>query len=158
MIDSIDRKIISILQKNSRTSNAEAARKVGLTPTAVVDRIKKLEKKGVLLSYTAMVSPAALGQDLLSFIFVTLRPQKLAWETGQALSRIPGITEVHQLVGEECIMCKAHTAGTAGLESALQAMHEIPAVHATRTVIAFKTVCETPGVLIDTLEKENPDA
>ena len=111
-----------------------------------MDRIKKLEKNGVLLGYAARVSPAALGQDLLSFIFVTLRPQKMAGETGLALSRLPGITEVHQLVGEECIMCKAHTAGTSGLETVLQAMHEIPAVHATRTVIAFKTVSETPGM------------
>ncbi len=61
MIDGTDASIVSILQSNARTSNAEIARQVGLAPSAVFERIRKLEERGVLEGYAARLNPKAVG-------------------------------------------------------------------------------------------------
>ena len=70
MIDVIDAKILTILQENARTSNAEIARQVDLAASAVFERIRKLEERGVIEGYTARVNANAVGLPLLAFIFV----------------------------------------------------------------------------------------
>ena len=64
MIDGTDAEILSILQENCRTSNAEIARQVGLAPSGVFDRIRKLEEKGVIRGYRAEIDPKALERTL----------------------------------------------------------------------------------------------
>ena len=70
MIDGQDAVIVMILQKNARTSNAEIARQVGMAPSAVFERIRKLEERGVLKGFHAEVDPHAVGLPLLAFVFV----------------------------------------------------------------------------------------
>ena len=73
MIDEIDRQILNILQQNARTSNAEIARQVGMAPSAVLERIRKLETRGVIRGYEARIDPEALGLNLLAFV---VRPRR----------------------------------------------------------------------------------
>ena len=70
MINELDGHILTILQKNARTSNAEIARQVGLAPSAVFERIRKLEEKGILQGYHARIDPHAVSLALVAFIFV----------------------------------------------------------------------------------------
>jgi Lrp/AsnC family leucine-responsive transcriptional regulator len=70
MIDEIDRQILSILQQNARTSNAEIARQVEMAPSAVLERIRRLEARGVIQGYEVRINPEALGLDILAFVFV----------------------------------------------------------------------------------------
>src|SRR5688500_17163704 len=67
MIDGIDAKIVTILQSDGRTSNAEIARQVNLAASAVFERVRKLEERGVIRGYHAQVDPRAIGQSLLAF-------------------------------------------------------------------------------------------
>ena len=75
MIDGIDLEILKILQSNARTSNAEIARQVDLAPSAVFERIRKLEERGVIEGYSARINPEGVGLPLLAFIFVRDRRQ-----------------------------------------------------------------------------------
>ena len=70
MIDGTDAIILKILQSNARTSNAEIARQVGLAPSAVFERIRKLEERGVIEGYAARVNPRAVELPLLAYVFV----------------------------------------------------------------------------------------
>jgi len=70
MIDETDRQILSILQQNARTSNAEIARQVDMAPSAVLERIRRLETRGVIQGYEARINPEALGLGVLAFVFV----------------------------------------------------------------------------------------
>ena len=72
MIDATDRKILDLLQENARLSNAEMAEAVGLTVSSVHERVKKMEKKGIIKGYVAMVDPDKLGKPLLAFIRLTV--------------------------------------------------------------------------------------
>jgi Lrp/AsnC family leucine-responsive transcriptional regulator len=68
MINEIDRKIVTLLQQDARLSNAALAKKVGLTTSTVHERVKKLERKGVIKGYVAVVDPEALGKPITAFI------------------------------------------------------------------------------------------
>ena len=72
MIDETDRRILSMLQQNARIANAEIARQVGMAPSAVLERVRKLEERGFVREYTARLEPEALDLGLLAFIFCSL--------------------------------------------------------------------------------------
>ena len=70
MIDETDLQILKILQSNARTPNAEIARQVGMAPSAILERIRKLEQRGVIQGYEARIAPEALGLGMLAFVAV----------------------------------------------------------------------------------------
>jgi Lrp/AsnC family leucine-responsive transcriptional regulator len=105
MINGIDIEIVTILQKNARISNAEIARKVGLAPSAVFERIRKLEERGVIRGYRAEIDPKALGLAQLAFTFVRSNDRP-GGGTARS-SRKPEILEVHHVAGEDCFLVKA---------------------------------------------------
>ncbi len=74
MIDAIDRKLLDLLQRNGRLSNAEMAAEVGLTVSSVHERVKKMERKGIIKGYVAVVDPEKLSKPLLAFIRLTVTP------------------------------------------------------------------------------------
>ncbi|HAR56864.1 MAG TPA: leucine-responsive transcriptional regulator, partial [Idiomarina baltica] len=71
-IDRIDRKILRILQDDGRIANVALAKRVGLSATACLERVKKLEREGVIESYHARINPAKLGANLMVFVEITL--------------------------------------------------------------------------------------
>lgn len=153
MIDSVDAQILSILQDNARTSNAEIARQVGFTASAVLERIKKLEKRGVIRGYAAVVDPAALELPVLAYVFVRLSLHRGAREVGRRLALFDAVQEVAHLTGEDCFMLKTRTADTEALEHLVMAVNDIDQVAGTRTVIAFRTMKETLGLPVEAREK-----
>ncbi len=78
MIDEIDRKLLDLLQANARVSNAEMAEAVGLTVSSVHERVKKLERKGVIKGYVAVLDPDKLGKPLLAFLRLTVSSHESA--------------------------------------------------------------------------------
>ena len=84
MIDEIDRQILNILQQNARTSNAEIARQIDMAPSAVLERIRRLEAKGVIQGYEARINPEALGLGVLAFVFVRSTGLRRRGEDGRA--------------------------------------------------------------------------
>ena len=103
MIDEKDREILSILQSAARTSNAEVARRVGMAPSAVLERIRKLEQKGVILGYETRIDPGVLELGLLAFVFVKTCEPYGSHAVGDALAQIPGVQEVHHVTGRTAI-------------------------------------------------------
>lgn len=110
MIDDKDRKILTILQSAARTSNAEIARQVGMAPSAVLERIRKLEQRGIILGYETRINPASLDLGLLAFVFVKSSEPYGSHAVGDALSRVPEVQEVHHITGQDCYLVKVRTA------------------------------------------------
>jgi Lrp/AsnC family leucine-responsive transcriptional regulator len=125
MIDDIDRKILSLLQVNSRSSNAELARNVGLTVSSVHERVKKLEHKGVITGYTITVNPELLGKPLLAFIRLTVEVDLekdmagLRRKFSDVCVEEPDILECHHVAGEDCYVLKVRATGPKQLEELL---------------------------------------
>src|SRR5215468_4377057 len=138
MIDTTDGIILNILQANARTSNAEIARQVGLAPSAVFERIRKLEERGVIRGYEAQLNPRALGLGLVAYIYVRADEPVGSLRAGEALCAIPEVQEVHHIAGEDCYLVKARVADTEALGDLLrERFGVIPTVRSTRTTIVL---------------------
>ena len=100
MIDNIDREILNIIQKDARISNAEIARQVELAPSAVLERVRKLEERGVIRGYSADIDPKVLGFGLTAII--AIRTSECGEGVGEQLAAVPEVQEVHEVAGEDC--------------------------------------------------------
>lgn len=147
MIDGIDLEILKILQSNARTSNAEIARQVNLAPSAVFERIRKLEEHRVIEGYSARVNPTAVDLPLLAFVFVRDSDGPGTGETAQQVAEIPEVLEVHHVAGEDCLLVKVRTKDTEALGRLLRdGLGRIPSITSTRTTIVLGTVKEGSGL------------
>jgi Lrp/AsnC family leucine-responsive transcriptional regulator len=151
MLDEKDARILEILQKDGRTSNVELARAVELTPSATLERVRKLEERGIIKGYTAIVDPHALELGLLAFVFMRVddRDDVLgrADSTAETLSALPSVLELHHLAGEDCFLVKVRARDTDDLYRILQyEFGRFKGITRTRTTIVLKTVKEN-GVL-----------
>lgn len=148
MIDDIDTKILTILQHDARTSNADIARQLGMAPSAIFERIRKLEARGVIAGYTAQLNPRALDLGLLAFVFVRAGERLGQSESTSAqLAAIPEVQEVHHVAGEDCYLVKVRVADTEALSHLLrEGFGAIEAIHSTRTTIVLSTVKESAAL------------
>ena len=155
MIDVIDRKILEIMQEDGRVTNVEIARRIGMAPSAILERIRKLEDRGVIVGYTAKLNPAAIEKPLLAFVFV--KADERVWQTGtgEALAEIPEVQEVHHIAGEDCFLVKIRARDTASLGRLMrERFGAIESIGSTRTTIVLETVKETTALPIVTTEPE----
>jgi Lrp/AsnC family leucine-responsive transcriptional regulator len=159
MIDETDRQILNILQQNARTSNAEIARQIGMAPSAVLERIRKLETKGVILGYEARINPEAVGLHLLAYVFVRSEETLEEERTGELMARIPEVQEVHHIAGEDCYLAKVRVADAKSLGRLLRhGFRGIGAVRSTRSTIVLETLRETTQLPLEALAIESPTA
>lgn len=148
MIDDIDKDILNIIQHDGRIANAEIARRVGLAPSAVLERLKKLEERGVVRGYNACIDPKQVGFGLIAFVFV--RTSDCSGETDQLLAEIPEVLEVHDVAGEDSCLLKVRAADPEDLARLLrEKFRAIPSVVSTRTTVVLETIKETSMLPLD---------
>lgn len=144
MIDDIDRQILDILQENARTPNAEIARQVGMAPSAILERIRKLEERGVIQGYAVRINPDAYGLGLMAYVFVRADERAGALTTAEQMALIPEVQEVHHVAGEDCFLAKVRVRGTRELGELLRDRFGcIETIRSTRSTIVLDTVKET---------------
>src|SRR6516225_7236689 len=115
IIDTIDGQILTILQNNCRTSNAEIARQLGMAPSAIFERIKRLEERGYIEGFSARLNPKLLNLGLLAFVQVRSRDRVSGLDTAERLAQFPEVLEVHDIAGEDCYLVKVRAADTESL-------------------------------------------
>ena len=108
--DEIDLKILTILQEKARIPNAEVARQVGMAPSAVLERIRKLEERGVIEGYEVRLNPDRFGQSLSAFVTVSTG-RGAHPRLSEDLAVVPGVQEVHQISGEDGYLVKLRLSG-----------------------------------------------
>jgi Lrp/AsnC family transcriptional regulator, leucine-responsive regulatory protein len=147
MIDSIDAQILTILQTNSRTSNAEIARQLSMAPSAIFERIKRLEERGNIEGFGARLNPRPLNLGLLAFIQVRSKDRVSELSTAQRLAQFPEVLEVHHVAGEDCYLLKVRAADTESLGRLLRnGFGGIESIVSTRTTIVLETLKETSAL------------
>ena len=149
MIDQTSLVILETLQSDARISNAEIGRRVGLAPSAVFERIKKLEERGAVRGYNANIDPAAVDLGLLAFVLVRAEERGGAPRTEAALVAIPEVQEVHHVAGEDCFMLKVRARDTSALNDLLaNQIGALESVRSTKTTIVLRTAKETSTIPI----------
>ena len=149
ILDNIDLQILAIMQSNAKIANVELARQLEMAPSAVLERVKKLEQKEVILGYSTRVNPLAVQQKLLAFIFIKASDGMGSSETGKMIAQIPEVQEVHHIAGEDCFLIKIRTADSASLMNIMRTrLSGIPRIVSTRTTIVLETVKEECAIVI----------
>lgn len=142
ILDEIDCRILEILQKDGRIQRNRVAEMVGLTIPAVSERMKKLEKKGIIDAYRAKVNQAAIGKDVTAFVFIMTSPMKTYEEFIKNSREEYDIIECHSITGEGTFLLKVVTENTSSLENLLSEIQSWPGVLQTRTYIVLSTYKE----------------
>ncbi len=144
MPDATDSVILTMLQENARTSNAEIARALGIAPSAVLERIRKLEQKGTIQGYHARINPEAIGQGLTAFIRVRTGFGDSHQRAMTALAEIPEIMEIHETAGDDCLMLKMRVADMKAFNDLLNAkIRPIEGIVDHRTTVVINTAKES---------------
>ena len=155
MFDAIDIDLLNMLQADGRVSNAEMARQLDMAPSAVLERTRKLERRGLIRGYEARLSPEDLGLSLLAFVFVRANEAPGAATTGERLAEIPEVMEVHHIAGEDCYLVKVRTASPEALGRLLRhRFGDIPTVTSTKTTIVLGTIKETASLPLPTVPED----
>lgn len=143
-LDSIDLKILALLQDDARTSSAEIGRRIGMVPSAIFQRLRKLQRQGVIVGHEARIDPRAVGLGLTAFVFVRADERVGSLAASRRLAGLPEVQELHHVAGEDCYLVKVRVADTAELGRLLRdKVGAIESVRSTRTTIVLETVKET---------------
>ncbi|MEO7176706.1 MAG: Lrp/AsnC family transcriptional regulator [Saprospiraceae bacterium] len=142
-LDKIDLKILKILQDNSKITNLDLSKKIGLSPAPTLERVKKLEQSNIIDSYHANVNPQSIGLNVKTFVLVSL-----AWKMENALdkfiskvSQIDEITECYIITGEADFLIKIVCKDIPSYEHILfKTLSQIEEIERLKTLMTLSTV------------------
>ncbi len=143
VLDAADRRILAALRADGRLSNARLAELVGLSPTPVWNRVRRLEDQGVIAGYAARLDQKALGVADTVFIEITLdrHDAVLVRELGEALSRMREVLEVFMVSGDYDYLARVAVDGTAGYEVFLrERLYGLPGIRSCRSIFTLRTL------------------
>ncbi|MDX2101185.1 MAG: Lrp/AsnC family transcriptional regulator [Alphaproteobacteria bacterium] len=145
-LDGVDRRLLALLQEDGRRPQAELGAAVGLAVSSVNERIRRLERTGVLRP-TVAVDPDAVGLPLLAFTLVALASEDQEQRLLAAVAAQPHVLECHHVTGEWNYLLKIRAAGTADLERILtETVKRASGAHRTLTTIALSSAKETAAL------------
>jgi Lrp/AsnC family transcriptional regulator, leucine-responsive regulatory protein len=151
-VEETDRAIVTLLSRDGRMSFTELARHTGLSVSAAQQRVRRLERRGVIRGYTAVIDPDSMGLPLTAFISIKPFDPAAADDAPERLAHLPAIEACHSVAGDENYILKVRVASPAQLEDLLQAIRSAAGV-STRTTIVLSTPYENRPV---TLEADLP--
>ncbi len=107
-IDRTNRRILNILQAKGSITNAELAGLIGLAPATVFERVKKLERSGIIRNYVALVDPEKIGKSIIAFVFITMNEytQQTIQHLSEEISKMPEVLECYRLAGDKDYLLK----------------------------------------------------
>lgn len=141
-MDDIDRTLLRALLADARTSFADLARQVGLSAPSVQERVRKLEREGVLRGSSATVDPHALGLGVAALVGLQQREGADADDIVASLRAVPEIEDCWLVAGEEAVVAKVRVADLDDLDRTLRQLRHIPGIARTRTTVVLSTPFE----------------
>ena len=120
-----------------------------MAPSAVLERIRKLEKQGIIEGYEVRLDPERFGREMVAFVLVEVANQASPQDVGPSLARIAAVQEVHFVTGPDRYLVKLRVSGPTELGSILRGqIRAIAAVRSTHTAVVLKTFKETARIPI----------
>ncbi|KZN33200.1 leucine-responsive transcriptional regulator Lrp [Pseudoalteromonas luteoviolacea] len=150
-LDRTDRKILVELQKDGRISNVELAKRIGLSATPCLERVKKLEREGFIKGYKAVVDPVKLGQGLLVFVEVTINKNSpdVFERFNEAVKQHDEIIECHLVSGNFDFLLKTRVTDMSEYRGVLgEILLKLPNINESRTYVVMEEVKGEQGEVI----------
>jgi Lrp/AsnC family leucine-responsive transcriptional regulator len=141
-VDDIDRQLVTTLMADARTSFADLARQVGLSAPSVQERVRKLEREGVLRGSTVDVDPQALGLGVAALVGLQQREGVDSDDVAAGLRAVPEIEDCWFVAGDEAFVAMVGVADRDHLDGTLRVLRHVPGIARTRTTVVLSTVFE----------------
>jgi Lrp/AsnC family leucine-responsive transcriptional regulator len=151
-LDSTDKRILNILQDNARITNVELASTVGISPPAMLERVKRLEKAGFLKKYVAVINPEKINKNIIAIISVWLSAHQLSSIDSfrKQINKFEEVLECYHIAGEEDFILKIMASSIKEVELfLLQKLTKIPGVSKVNTKFVLSTVKYETKIKID---------
>jgi Lrp/AsnC family leucine-responsive transcriptional regulator len=142
-LDEIDLRLLELLQEQGRTSQHDLAVAVGLSSPAVGERVRKLEERGIIRQFSAVLDPKLLGRDVTAFIFTGIAGSQYYPDFRRRVAEHPEVLECHSITGQGSHVLKIRTDSTSTLEALLAEIQSWQGVQWTTTSIVLSTIKET---------------
>ena len=140
--DDVDLQILASLQENCKLPLAQIGALVGLSAPSVIERIKKLEERGVIIGYRAILDGRRLGKDVTAFIGVSISHPNFIGQFEEEITHIEDVLECHHVTGHYTLLLKAKTVNTSSLEELIKRLRSVEGVERTETMVVFSTHTE----------------
>lgn len=151
-IDRTDRKILDILQRQGRISMTDLAEQIGLSTSPCAERVKRMERDGVITGYHARLSPAALGRTLLVFVEIKLasKSDEVFEKVRKELLHVPDVQECHLVSGGFDYLVKARLGGMSEYRRLLgDVLKKLPVEAESHSYIVMEEIKETMALVVD---------
>ncbi|HHW31226.1 MAG TPA: Lrp/AsnC family transcriptional regulator [Clostridiaceae bacterium] len=145
-MDEVDVRILKILINNGRQTVSEISSQVNLSIPAVSERIRKLEKSGIIDKYIAVLNPKKLKKDITAVMFVGIERVKPVTEFLNLVNNTDDILECHYIAGDYDYLLKITTENTSTLEKILNSIKSVKGVQKTKTVFVLSTTKDNKSV------------
>jgi Lrp/AsnC family leucine-responsive transcriptional regulator len=145
-LDEIDRVLVAALREDARVSYAELARKVGLTAPSVQERVRRLERRGVIRAYRTMLGAAETGLGVCALVSVYKAESAEREDVLAGLAEVPQLEDCWVVAGDEEFVVKVRVADVGALEGVIATIQRIPGIARTRTTVVLSTRWETRPV------------
>ena len=143
-LDELDHRLIDLLQRDDRVPVAELAKLLGVAPSTLNDRIRRLMRLGVISGFHARVAPERVGLDLMAFVFVGWSDPMTEPRFLEAMAAAPEVLEVHHVTGAWNYLMKVRLKTTRDLEGFFAAVvKQVPGVQRTETLIVLSSPKDT---------------
>ncbi len=143
-LDDLDRKILEQLERDGRATLADVGAAVGLSASAVKRRVDRLHATGVIVGYSAIVDPGALGDRLEAFMELYCADSVAPADLLAAVAEIPAVVAAHTVAGDADAVVRVRVEGIDELERVIERLRRHPTVMRTRTMVALSTLVERP--------------
>ncbi len=141
-VDEVDRRILTLLLEDARRSYADLGKRVGLTAPSVHARVKKLEDRGVIRGYSALLDPAKLGFGITAIVALRQAPGPYWEKLERAFAEMPEIEACHSVTGDDSYLLQVRVTDPRALEDLLRVINCLEGVGGTRTVLVLNTPFE----------------
>jgi Lrp/AsnC family transcriptional regulator, leucine-responsive regulatory protein len=138
-LNATDARILEVLQRDGRRPYADLGADVGMSGPSAHERVKKLEAKGVITGYAALVDPAAVGLGIVGFSWITQAPGTAATDLTDDFAAIPEIEECYHISGEADYLLKIRARDTVHFERVLRLVQGTRHVFTTQTDIVLSS-------------------
>ena len=145
-MDSIDKKILTRLQANSRVTISDLSAEIALSVPAIRERLKKLENAGVIKQYTTILNPEFFNKHLMALMFLRFNSPKNGDKFTEMVKNEPEIKECFHITGDFDYSLKIITRDTSTLESLLARIKETAGITKTQTIVILSTITDNPSV------------
>jgi DNA-binding Lrp family transcriptional regulator len=141
-IDAVDRKILEHLERDGRATLADVGEAVGLSASAVKRRVDRLQETGVIVGYSAIIDPQALGDRLEAFVELYCADTVAPGDLLASVGGLPAVIAAHTVAGDADAIVRVRVEGIEELEHTIELLRRDPMVRRTRTMVALSTLVE----------------